>query len=457
MTVDKKESIFMTFLQYVSLNVLGMIGLSCYILADTYFVAKGMGTEGLSALNLAIPIYSFINGLGLMIGIGGSTRYAILKSGKKADEANHVFTHSILFGLMIGVIFLLVGIFYSDRLSWLLGADNHTFSKTNIYLKTLMCFSPMFILNNILICFIRNDGSPRLSMIAMLTGSFSNVILDYIFIFPMGMGMFGAAFATGLAPIISMGVLASYFIRRKNYFKLVKHIPNFFSIKDICSLGISALITEVSSGIVIIIFNMVILGLAGNTGVAAYGIIANLSLVAVAIFTGVAQGTQPVVSSNYGQGNHKNVLKVLKYAIICSVIIAASLYLIVSLFTNQLIGIFNEGNDMELARLASEGLRLYFTAFVFVGINIISAAFFSSIERPVPSFIISILRGCIVIIPIAFIAAKYFGMTGIWISFPVTELITALTSMTFLVYYLRKHNVGDALVVDSGRFPGRDI
>ena len=205
-----------TFAKYVSLNIIGMMGLSCYILADTFFVAQGIGVNGLSALNLAIPIYSFLHGTGLMIGMGGATRYSISKS-------KETFTQSLYYAFFISCLFLIIGILFSNQLATLLGADSDTLQNANIYLRTILNFAPMFLLNNVIICFVRNDDNPQLSMAAMLIGSFSNIILDYIFIFPCKMGMFGAAFATGIAPVISLMILSLHFIKKKNtfYFKKV--------------------------------------------------------------------------------------------------------------------------------------------------------------------------------------------------------------------------------------------
>lgn len=190
-------SIKNTFMRYILTNVIGMIGLSCYILADTFFVSKGLGVTGLTSLNLSISIYSFINATGLLIGIGGATKYSIYQARDKHNKANIIFTNSIKIGVICGIIFLLIGLLGSSSLSNLLGADKDTFAMTNTYLKTLLCFAPFFILNNIFIAFIRNDGDPKLSMAGMLIGSLANIILDYVFIFPLQWGMFGAAFATG--------------------------------------------------------------------------------------------------------------------------------------------------------------------------------------------------------------------------------------------------------------------
>ena len=257
------------FLKYSSLNVLGMIALSCYILADTFFVSKALGADGLAALNLAIPVYSFIHGSGLMIGMGGGIKYSIVKSQGAAQRADQIFTNAAVLTAVIAACFFLTGLLASGPLALLLGAGGTVYEMTRIYIQVILLFAPMFMTNNLLLCFIRNDGAPQLSMAAMITGSLSNVVLDYVFMFPFGMGIFGAVFATGLAPVISILVLSTYLFRRKNQFRLRKCRLSGRLALGICSSGLPSLITELSSGIVIIGFNMIILGIAGNIGVAA--------------------------------------------------------------------------------------------------------------------------------------------------------------------------------------------
>ncbi len=422
-----KRNVKSEFVKYVSFNIIGMIGLSCYILADTFFIAQGIGADGLTALNIALPVYSFISGVGLMIGIGGATRYAI-------SNSKNIFTQSLYYTGLMTIIFVIAGIFFSEEIARVLGANDEVFINTNIYVKTILCFSPMFLLNNVIICYVRNDKNPKLSMIAMLVGSFSNILLDYIFIFPLNMGIFGAALATGFAPLISLMVLSSYFIRKKNRFHIVKVKPRLKKIFDISALGVSALITELSSGIVIIVFNIIILGIAGNIAVAAYGVVANIALVITAVFTGVSQGVGAIVSRCFGEGDISDAKKALKYAIITSLGIATVVYSLSFVFSTQIVAAFNESGDIELAGIATNGLHIYFISFVFVGINIVIATYFSAIGVPKTAFIISLLRGFILIIPITIILSWFFGINGVWFSVVATELIV----MIFAVITLKK-------------------
>lgn len=428
----EKNIVLKFFVKYVTLNVMGMIGFSCYILADTYFISKGMGVDGLTALNLAIPLYTFINGTGLMIGIGGGSRYAVLRAKRENDKADSIFTYSIQIGILIGLFFFIIGIFLGDKISYLLGADKVTFKMTSTYLKTIMSFAPLFILNNIFLAFVRNDGDPKLAMGGMLLGSFSNIVLDYVFIFLLKLGMFGAAFATGLAPVISMCVLSLYLIKKRNQFHLKKEKLNISKVLELCGTGASSFITEISSGIVLIVFNAVILKLEGNIGVAAYGVVANLALVVIAIFTGIAQGVQPLVSKSYGSKDKEQLYYILRYSIILSIIVAISVYTAVFFSDTTLVSIFNKENNKKLFTLAVNGLHIYFTGFLFAGINIILSVFFSSMEHSKTGFIISITRGFVAIVPAVLVLSYIFGMTGVWLSFPIAEIFASFSVIYFI-------------------------
>lgn len=424
-----KVSIKKTFLRYVYTNILGMIGLSCYILADTFFISKKFGADGLASLNLAISIYSFINATGLMIGIGSATKYSIYQAQNKPNKANTTFTNSIKMGVLAGILFLIIGIVGSSAISSLLGATKNTFDMTNTYLKTILCFAPFFILNNIFIAFIKNDGDPKLSMTGMLIGSLSNIILDYVFIFHLQWGMFGAAFATGLAPIVSMCILMIHCIKKKNRFHFHKSKLEIVQVTRVCGLGVSYFIAEIASGIILIVFNLLILSIAGNIGVAAYGIVANLALVATSIFAGIAYGTQPLLSKAFGQGNNDNIRHLLKYEILVSLGISIVIYVLIVIFNYKFVEIFNRDHIEMLSKTASQGLIIYFIGFFFAGVNIIISGILSSIDKPKLAFTISILRSGCIIVPLALLLSYIFGMVGIWLSFPISEILTLIVAV----------------------------
>lgn len=427
----KNNRIFCDFFKYVFLNILGQIGYSCYTMADTFFVSADLGTKGLTALNLAFPMFCLMNGIGLMIGMGGGTCYSLARSRRETQRANQIFTNAAYLTFIASSLFFFVGVFLSESLVRILGADDTMFALTNTYLKVMLLFAPAFFTNNLLQCFVRNDGNPALSMAAMITGSISNVILDYIFIFPLGMGIFGSIFATGLSPIISIIVLSPYFLKGKNHFHFIRKF-SWPRVSNIVSNGIPPLVTEVSSGVVMFLFNFIILRLNGNTGVAAFGIVSVISLVVIAIYTGLSQGIQPILSLNHGAGNKENVNTIRTYALTTALLLSVVLYSILFFGADPIALVLNSEKDMLLQALAIPGIRLYFLACPFIGFNLVTATYLISTEHPRPAQIISVSRGILVLIPMAFLLSAIFGLTGVWCSYPLTEASVAI--MAFIIY-----------------------
>lgn len=392
---------------------MGMIALSCYILADTFFIANAIGADGLTALNIAIPVYNLINAAGLMTGVGGGTRYAILRAQGENESANRLFSGMVL-------------------LAALLGADAVTLPLCSVYLRTILCFAPFFLLNSTLQAFVRNDGAPRLAMAGMLTSSLSNVVLDWVFMYPMGMGMFGAAIATCIAPILSLCVLATHFARPASRLRFCARGAALRPAARALGLGASSFVCELSSGVVLLVFNLLILHFTGNVGVAAYGIIANLALVGLAIFTGVAQGIQPLTSHAYGTGNAAELRQLLRLAVGLVLALAVIIYLAVNLWPDPLISAFNRDADPQLADIARAGMRIYFVGFFFAGPNLVLAAYFSAVDRPRQGFSVAMIRGLIALIPLALVLAAALGMTGVWLAYVLAELCGLCAALFFL-------------------------
>ena len=418
-----------TFGRYASLNILGMVGISCYILADTFFVARGAGATGLAALNIAIPAFNLLNGLGLMAGVGAATHFTICRAQGDQPGADRAFTRAVGLGLVIGAIFLLAGLIGAGPLARLLGADSETFPLTRTYLRTLLSFSPFFVLNNVLLAFVRNDGGPGRAMCGMVIGSLSNIVFDYLFIFPLGMGMFGAALATGVSPIISILILSGHLRRPGRGFHLRRCPPALRTIPNLCAPGLSSLIGELSSGIVLFLFNLILLRLTGNTGVAAYGIVANLALVAIAIYQGLSTGMQPLVSHSSGTNDRAALRRLYRYGIVTALCIATLLYVLVFAFADPIAMAFNSTGDPVLQGYAVPGLRIYFLGFWCAGLNLTTAAFFSASGRAGMGFAISLLRGVAAVPPLLLALSALFGVIGVWITFPAVETVTAILTL----------------------------
>lgn len=427
------------FILYCSSNVFGKIGVSIYILADTFFVATGLGTNGLAALNIALPIYGFIRGIGIMFGMGGSTKYSIYMAQNEKQKANTIFTSTTIISLIFSLFYVLLGIFLSPQISTLLGANQESFAMTNIYIKTLLLGAPIFIMSDMLIYFVRNDKNPKLSMLAMLGSSMSNILLDYVFMFELNMGIFGAVFATVVSSFFGLMILSLHFLSKKNNFKLVKEKISFKEGLSIITLGFPSLTTELSSSIVMIVFNLIILSLLGNVGIASYGIVANLSFVVGAIFVGIAQGLQPLASKAYGANDKPTLKRLLNYSLITASVLSLLMYLVIFFLSSEITHLFNSEDNPLLQDIAVTGLKLYFIAIFFMGANPIMATFFASTEKAIGAHIISLLRGLIVIIPMAFLLANVAGIIGVWLSFPVSEGIVLIVALILLFIFNKKH------------------
>ena len=426
------------FFKYVSQNIFGLLGTSCYILADTYFIAQAAGTDGVALLNLCLPIYNLIFAFGSMIGLGAATRYAILRAQGDA-RAQRYFSNAIFSVCILAVPFMLVGIFRPDGLLRLMGGDADIVALGMNYARIFLMFTPFFMCNYVVASFVRNDGDPSLAMVATLSGSLFNVVFAYIFIFPMGLGLPGAALATAISPILSIAVCSAHFIKKSNTITFVRKAPSVRLLAQSCQLGISGFVGELSSGVTTTVFNFLLLRLAGNVAVAAYGVVANFALVATAIFNGVAQGAQPLVSQCYGKNEMAGARKLLLLGCGTALGLAALLYGVVFGYTDALTALFNSENSALMAEFAHSGMRIYFVGYFFAGCNIVAAGYLGAVNRPAEASITSLCRGMVAIVVCSLVMSALFGMNGVWAAFPVSEAITLA-----LTVFLLKRKAGRA-------------
>lgn len=410
------------FIKYVTQSIMTMLGFSIYILTDTFFISVNNGYVGLTALNLILPIYGLIYAVGAMIGIGSATRFTIKRICN--EDTSFYFMQSIMWTLVVSIPFIFVGIFEPVGLLKLLGANNEVLDIGVDYARVVLIASPAFMLNYTFTAFARNDNGTSIAMIGSVIGSIGNIVLDYLFIFPLGLGFVGAALATACSPIITIIIVSTHFISKKNRvgFSIKRLMP--FHIVKCMAIGFSSFVGEISSGITTMIFNYILLRIAGNVAVAAYGIIANCALVVIAIFNGVAQGIQPIISKNYGKGEFIQNKKIIKKAVKLVCIISTLIIIFSWIFTRELIGVFNSENDYKLFEYAYTGIRIYFLGFIVAGINIVMISFFSATDRATAVIETSLSRGLITISLSAFLLSFFCGINGVWASMLVSEVIT---------------------------------
>lgn len=420
------------FFKYVSQNIFGLLGTSCYILADTYFIAQAAGTDGIAMLNLCLPIYNFIFAIGSMIGLGAATRYAILQA-QRDERCHRYFSNALLCACLLSIPFVLAGIFCPQVLLRLMGGDEQIVALGLGYTRIFLLFTPFFMCNYIVSAFVRNDGDPSLAMVATLSGSLFNVVFDYVFMFPMGLGLPGAALATAASPLISIAICSRHFFKKENGVQFYRQRPSLRLLGQSCQLGISGFVGEMSSGVTTTVFNLLLVNMAGNVAVAAYGVIANFALVATAIFNGVAQGAQPLVSHCYGKSDHKGARKLLVLGSVTALALAAGLYAVVFGATDTLVSWFNSEQSVAMAQFAHTGMRIYFLGYLFAGFNIVASGYLSAVNRPVEASVTSVCRGMVAIVFCSLTLSALFGIYGVWAAFPASEALTAVLTLFLLV------------------------
>lgn len=411
------------FFRYVSQNILGMIGVSAYILADTFFIAQAQGADGIAALNLVLPVYSLIFALGAMLATGAATRFALERhEGKHADS---YLAEALAWAGILSVPFILLGIFGAESIVRLLGGEPDIVTVGAPYTRIFLLFTPFFMCNYILRSFVLNDGDPSLAMTATMASSLFNIVMDWVLMFPLKMGMAGAALATAASPIVGMGINALHFRKKTNTLCFRWHKPTFKLLAHVSAVGVSGFIGEIAGGMTTMVLNFLILGLTGSIGVAAYGVVANVAIVATAIFSGISQGSQPLLSDAYSRGETGQVRQVLTMSILTALALSVLMIVCFEVFAEPLVAVFNSEHDPVMADLACQGMRLYFLGYLFAGFNIAGTGYLSAVGAAKWAMITSILRGVAAIVLCALVMAALFGMTGVWLAFCAAEAITA--------------------------------
>lgn len=413
------------FYHYLIPSICSTLVNSIYILVDTLIIGQGVGAEGISALNIFLPFYSLYMGIGLMFGIGAGILMSTEDGIGNIEKSKKYFITSILCVSLVTIILTLVSIFNLRKISYILGANENSINLVMEYGRYIVFAAPIFICTNFLGPIVRNRKDPNLCMVAVLLGAGINIVLDYIFVFPMQMGMKGAAMATVIGSLITSLVLLTHFIKKKNRIKICIKGISFDMVKKIISCGSSSFLMEVASGFVIFIFNIQILKYIGDNGIVIYGIISNCIIVGISLFNGIAQASQPIIATNHGADEVKRVRNVLKYAMYTTIAIGIILFDIVFVFTKEVILVFVKV-DESIINMGITPIRMYLSAFCIMNINILMCNYFQSIGREKVSVSISIIRGFLLNIILVLIMPVVLGGNSLWLVVPLTEIITFL-------------------------------
>lgn len=418
-----KDSEKKVFYHYLIPSICSTLVTSIYILVDTLIIGQGVGADGISALNIFLPFFAIYNGIGLMFGLGGGILISMEDGIGNKEKSNKYFISSLVAVVTVGLIFTIITNLFLEEISYFLGANENSIDLVLEYGRCIALFTPIFIATNFLSSIVRNKKAPKLAMISVLIGAGLNIILDYIFVFPMNMGMLGAALATVIGSLTTATVLLTHFIPKKNRIEICLKGISTDMIRKIISCGGSSFLMEVASGFVIFIFNIQILKYIGDIGIVVYGIISNCAIVGMALFNGVAQASQPIIATNYGANEKERVKVVLKYAMLTTILIGCALYLVIFIFTKEVIYVFVKATK-DIVSMGIPAIRAYLSAFCIMNVNILLCNYFQSVNRERVSIFISCVRGFLLNIILVLSLPILFGGSSLWFVVPLTEILT---------------------------------
>lgn len=412
------------FLGYTIPSALAMFISSLYTIIDGIFVGQGVGDNSLAAVTIVMPLTIMLFGIATMFAVGGGALVSKNFGAKKDIEGINLFRQVFKFLLIISTVISLVLAIFSSPIVSILGATESIKPLASEYLRYYALFCIPNLIGIALNSFVRNDNRPKLAMISTISGAITNIVLDYIFIFSLGMGLKGAAIATGLGQLVTVSIVIPHFIRKKGKLtfgnvKLDKSI-----IKEFTNIGVPSFFAEAAFSIIVFIQNIAIVNILGETGLSAYSIINYITTSIYMVLLGLTFGAQPLISYNFGAKNAKNMLEIYKISNVASIIINIIFTTVCFIFGRVLIGIFTA--DSNILEIAYNGLNITNLGFFIVGLNLTTTVYYQAVEVPKYSNLMCILRS-VVFLPISvFILIKLMGVNGVWLSLLVSEVLSLI-------------------------------
>ncbi len=427
-----------SLLRFAFPTITMMIFMGLYTIVDTIFVAQFVNTDALSAINIVCPIINSTVGLGTMIATGGNAIISRKMGAGRQREAKEDFTLLVITGAVAGFLILLGGIIWIDKIIYALGASGLLFPYCKGYLMTLLLFIPANVLQTLFSNLFATAGKPGLGFgLSVLAGT-ANLILDYIFIVPCGLGIRGAALGTGFGYLIPTAVGLVYFARSKGTLSFTKPKWKGAVIWESCFNGSSEMVSQLAAAVTTFLFNRTMMHLLGEDGVAAITIIIYSQFLLNTLYIGFSIGVAPIIGFHYGNKNDVQQKKV--FSISMRFIAAASVVLFLgSIFGgSRIVRLFAEETS-EVYRIAADGFAIFSYSFLFCGLNSFTSAMFTALSNGKLSAVLSFLRtfglltGGILLLP------RIWGITGVWLAVPVAEGIMAAVSAIFLAHYRKRY------------------
>jgi putative MATE family efflux protein len=420
-----------SFIKLAIPSVLVLILMISTFLIDGILIGQFVGLEGLAAFNLVYPMFSVLISIAIVIATGGSAIVGKYLGQNKIGKANQVFNLALVLAVIFSIVLSATTLFFADDITRFLGATDLLFELTKEYFSTLAIFFILFIVGLVLQNFIRNEGNFIYPNIATAVSVVINIPLTYVFLGVWGWSLGAAALGTGISMIPSTVLLIAYFLRKQSIMSYGKPIFDFSVIKKILYNGSSDGLSEISAGIVVLTFNLILIQHLGEIGIAAFAIISLTSLVMIMICAGLAMTLQPMVSYNFGANKISRVKDTLKISIKIGIVTGVIFYMFVFMFGEYFIELFS-GDDEQLTSLAFDAIRVYGFSYIFLGINYLSSGYLTALQKPKTSLIISMSYNLIFVIIGLMAFSHFFSTPGIWWAVPFANMVTVFISLYFV-------------------------
>lgn len=407
--------------QYVVPTVLASCSSFLYTIVDGIFVGQGVGTAGLGAVNLAMPYVMIITALGMLMTIGGITMTAIYLGEKNETAANNVFRHSLTASAVIGTLLMIFGMVFAPQIAGICGANGTFLQMTSEYIFYYSMFSLPFLMSVCMQGFVRNDGAPGLVSFAVVIASVTNIVLDWLLVFPLHMGIKGAAIATGLGQLVSFIILLFHFIKKQGILRFGGFQPDVKIWGEAIARGLPEMITHFGTPITTLCMNRMLLQTLGDAAVPAFSVMSYIMSFAIGVFIGVSEGVQPLFGQCYGARETDDLKYYFRAGIRINLAVSVVIYVLASLFGRYICALFNP--DTALADMAASALPRFAWCFLWIALNLMISSYLYSTKRTTQAIIVAVFR-CIILNSVCILLlSSLFGGAVVWFTPGIAEVI----------------------------------
>jgi len=435
-----QENIYRLFIRYSIPATVGVAAFTLYNIVDRIFIGHAMGPLALSGLTVTFPLFMICIAIGVLVGVGGGTLISLRLGERRFEEAENILGNVVALFTIGGVVMGALGLIFLDPLLQFFGATEITLPYARSYMGLLLWFIPADFLamgtNNSL----RAEGNPRISMYILIAGAILNITLDYLFIFPLQMGIYGAALATGISKTVSAFWIILHF-RIGRHRSLTLHIKNlrlkWHLIRPLVTIGLSPFIMQLVASLIVVLLNKQLLHYSGELAVGAMGAMFSIMMMLNMPVWGLIQGVQPIIGFNYGAGNFRRVHQALNASLIYAGVIGVAGLIICQSAPRFLISLFGKNNP-EFIDLGSHGLRLFLCVLPLTNLNMVGVQFFQATGRPKHSILLNLFKNGCCLIPALLLLPLFWGLNGVWLACPICDIIAFIVIVTTLMHESRR-------------------